>query len=227
MPTQKPRLLSVEDDELTRTALEKVLNDEGYAVCALSEGSQAHLVAEEFRPDLAILDANLGSGPDGFAVARRLREVADFPILFLTGRANVEDRLTGFTAGADDYLVKPFSMDELLARVHALLRRSGRVTSAATHIGDLFIDDKARLVTLRGQPLKLTPTEHALLSILARNPGHVFTKAELVKEMWGFETDNTHVVDVHVSGIRKKLEEHGARMIQTVHGVGYVLRHDK
>lgn len=224
MPNPKPRLLTIEDDELTRTAVESVLDGEGYVVRALPTGTDAERVAETFRPDLAILDIDLGGGPDGYTVARRLKGLGDFPILFLTGKAEVEDRLAGFDIGADDYLVKPFSMAELLARVRVLLRRSGRTSSAVMQIGDLVIDDHARFVQRDGQPIKLTPKEYELLSVLARNPGRVLSKAQLLGHMSGFDFPDAHVVDVHVSAVRKKLEEHGPRMVHTVRGVGFVMR---
>lgn len=223
-PTEKPRLLTIEDDELTRCALERVLDEEGYVVCALAEGTDVERIAEEFRPDLAILDVDLGLGVDGFAVARQLRGISDFPILFLTGKADVEDRLTGFDAGGDDYLVKPFAMAELLARVGVLLKRTGRLTSAAIQVGDLVIDHGSRVVMRGGHLVKLTRTEYELLVVLARNPGRVLSKTALLNHMWGFDPGDAHVVDVHISAIRKKLEEYGQRVVHTVRGVGYVLR---
>lgn len=225
MPIQKPRVLTVEDDELTRDALESVLCDEGFVVRALPTGEKAEHVAGEFRPDLAILDVELGGGPDGYTVARRLKTIGDFPILFLTGKADLQDRLTGFDVGADDYLVKPFSMAELLARIRVILRRSGRTESAVIQVGDLVVDDDARLVMRGGHVIRLTPTEYQLLSVLVRNPGRVLSKGQLLSHMWGgFDPADSHVVDVHLSAIRKKLEEHGPRMIETVRGIGFALR---
>lgn len=224
MDTRKPRLLTIEDDELTRIALERVLDEEGYVVLGRPDGSDVQEVVGEFRPDLAILDVELGGGPDGFSVARQLRGMGDFPILFLTGKADIEDRLSGFSAGGDDYLVKPFSMAELVARVRALLRRSGRATSGTVHIDDLVIDEGARLVMRAGHPIKLTPTEYDLLCLLARTPGRVLSKTQLITHMWGFDPGDVHVVDVHVSALRKKLEEHGPRLVHTIRGAGYVLQ---
>lgn len=223
METQKPRLLTIEDDEMTRIALERVLEEEGFVVLGRADGSDAKEVAADFRPDMAILDVELGGGPDGFTVARQLRGMGDFPILFLTGKSDIDDRLTGFDAGGDDYLVKPFSMAELVARVRVLLRRSGRATSGTVHIDDLVIDEGAHLVMRGGNPVNLTPTEFDLLSLLARSPGRVMSKAQLVTHMWGFDPGDIHVVDVHISAIRKKLEQHGPRLVHTVRGAGYVL----
>lgn len=214
----------IEDDELTRCALERVLDEEDYVVRALAEGSDVVTVAQEFRPDLAILDVDLGTGPDGFAVARELRRISDLPILFLTGKADVEDRLSGFEAGGDDYLVKPFVMAELLARVGAILRRTGSLTSPVLQVGDVVIDNESRVVMRDGRPVELTRTEYELLVVLARNPGRVLSKSALLNHMWGVAPGDAHVVDVHISAIRRKLEEHGPRVIHTVRGVGYVLR---
>ena len=224
MPSQKPRLLVIEDDELTRAALESVLDEEGFIVQALAEGRDADRVVSDFRPDLAIVDVELGFGPDGFTVARRMKAASDFPIFFLTGRGEVEDRLTGFATGADDYLVKPFVMAELLARVRALLRRAGRMESLVIQLSDLVVDDGARLVLRAGHAIKLTPSEYQLLLALARNPGRVLSKSQLLSHTWPFDQLDTHVVDVHLSAVRKKLEEHGPRLIHTVRGMGYVLR---
>lgn len=224
MSTEKPRLLTVEDDELMRCALERVLDEEGYVVRALAEGSGVATVAEEFRPDLAILDVDLGPGPNGFAVARELRRIGDLPILFLTGKTDVQDRLSGFEAGGDDYLVKPFVMAELLARVGAILRRTGRLTSPVIQLGDVVIDNESRMVMRGGHLVELTRTEHEILVVLARNPGRVVSKSAVLNHMWGVAPGDAHVVDVHISAIRRKLEEHGPRVIHTVRGVGYVLR---
>ncbi len=217
-------MLTVEDDELTSTALERVLDGEGYTVRCLPTGIDAERFAGEFRPDLAILDVELGSGPDGYTVARRLKGLGDIPILFLSGRAEVQDRLRAFDVGADDYLGKPFSMGELLARVRVLLRRSGRIESAVIQAGDLVVDDGARLVVRGDRPVRLTPSEYELLLVLARNPGRVLSKAQLLSHMWGFDAGESHVIDVHLSALRKKLEQHGPRMIHTVRGMGFVLR---
>lgn len=218
MATQNPRVLTVEDDELTRVGLEMVLAEEGYVVQALPDGTKADRVAAVFHPDLVILDVELGAGPDGFTVARRLRQLGDFPILFLTGKTDVEDRLAGFKAGADDYLVKPFAVAELLARVRVILRRAGRETSAVTQIGDLVVDHHAEVVTRGGHAVKLTPTEYHMLSVLVRSPGRVVPKAQLLSDTW-----DEHLVDVHVSSLRRKLEEHGPRIIHTVRGKGFMI----
>ena len=224
MARQKPRVLVVEDDRPIRSALEVALRGEEYEVDARPDAHRIAEAAERFRPDLAILDVHLPDGPDGYAAARVLRSSSDVPILFLTAADGVEDRLAGFQAGADDYVAKPFSMAELLARARALLRRSGRLSSAARQVGDVVIDDGARTVVRDGNVLDLTRTEYDLLSVLGQHPGQVLSKVQLLTQVWGFDAYDANLVEVHMSSLRRKLEAHGPRLIQTVRGVGYVLR---
>jgi DNA-binding response OmpR family regulator len=219
-----PRILVVEDDETLRDALLIVLREEGATVQGESDGLAIDSVLEVFRPDLAVVDVRLPVGPSGLGIARSIRQQSDLPILFLTAAANIEDRLAGFEAGGDDYLTKPFSMPELIARIQALLRRAGRLTSPIRVVLDIEIDEGARLVRRRGQEVDLTRTEFDLLSALARRPGQVFPKARLLALVWDYEHYDPNVVEVHISALRRKLEAHGPRVIQTVRGVGYVLR---
>jgi two-component system OmpR family response regulator len=163
-------------------------------------------------------------GPDGYTLARVLRRTGDLPLLFLTAADGLDDRLAGFEAGADDYLVKPFSMAELLARAQALLRRSGRLSSAVTRVGDLVVDHGARTIVRGGESLELTRTEYELLLALAQHPGQVLSKVQLLTQVWGFDAYDTNVVEVHLSALRRKLEAHGPRLVHTVRGIGYVLR---
>ncbi len=181
-------------------------------------------VATSFRPDLAILDVNLSFGPDGLAAARRLRAVSEIAILFLSDADSIEDRLAGFEAGGDDYMVKPFFMAELLARTRVLLKRAGRLSSAVHQLGDLVIDDGAHTVIRADTVLELTRTEYELLLALGRRPGRVLTKAQLLRQVWGFDAYDVNLVEVHLSALRRKLEAHGPRLVHTVRGVGYVLR---
>ena len=200
------------------------MREDGYEVLARPDATDIQDVATTFRPDLALLDVRLPIGPDGYATARMLRAGSDLPILFLTAADGIDDRLAGFEAGADDYLAKPFSMAELLARARALLKRAGRLSSAVHQVGDLIIDDAARTVVRNGEVLNLTRTEYELLSVLAQHPGQVLTKTQLLTQVWGFDAFDGNLVEVHLSALRRKLETHGPRLVQTIRGMGYVLR---
>jgi two-component system OmpR family response regulator len=220
----RARVLVVEDDTSIRVALEASLRAEGYQVRAEAGGRAVRDVVAQFLPDLAILDVRLPDGPDGFAIAQAVRTQGDVGVLFLTAADTLTDRLKGFQAGGDDYLVKPFSMAELLARAQALLRRSGRLRSPVWEIDDLVIDDACRRVMRGGVVLDLTKTEYELLSVLAQHRGQVLSKIQLLTQVWGFEAYATNVVEVHMSSLRRKLEAHGSRLVHTVRSVGYTLR---
>jgi two-component system OmpR family response regulator len=210
----------VEDEEPVRNAVKRALVREGIAVTAFDDYPGPDLVLAA-APDLAVLDVLLPSG-DGFELGRRLRAARDLPIIFLTARDAVEDRLDGFALGADDYLVKPFALEELLARVRAVLRRTGRL-GAAIEAGEIVVDEQAGLATRAGLPLELTPTELRLLAYLVRQRGMVLSKHQLLTQVWGYDAYDPNVVEVHVSALRRKLETHGPRILQTVRGLGYRL----
>jgi DNA-binding response OmpR family regulator len=221
----KARVLVVDDDQDLCAMLDIALSHEGYVVHTASDSEGAVKTAEAVRPDLVILDVHLnGDGIDGFAVSRTLRSRSDVPILFCTAAQAVEDRLTGFGVGADDYVVKPFAVSELLARMQALLRRAGRTAGGALHVADLVIDQPAHVARRGDIELDLTPLEFSLLAALAEQPGRVFAKRELLDRVWGFDGYDVNVVERHVSDLRTKLEAHGPRLIWTVRGIGYTFR---
>lgn len=221
---QPVRVLLIEDDSSIRSAVEMALLREGYCVRAEPDAVAIGDLVHEFAPDLAILDVRLPGGPDGFSAARVLRAENDSAILFLTAADRIEDRLSGFDSGADDYLIKPFSMAELLARTRALLRRAGRMSTDLRQVEDLMIDENTRLATRAGKPLDLTRREFDVLVALTRKPGHVLSKIQILNMVWGFDAHISNVVEVNVSTLRRKMEEHGARLIFNVRGVGYVVR---
>lgn len=224
MAGQRPRVLVVEDDDPIRDALAATLRGEGYEVEALPDGREVRRAAAVFGPDLAILDVHLPVGPNGHQIAHLLRCDTDIPLLFLTAADGVDERVAGFAAGADDYLVKPFAMEELLARIRALLRRTNRLISAVQQVGDLILDEAARRVSRGGVAIELTRREHDILTVLVRHRGRVLSKEQLLANVWGFEAYDPNLVEVHVSSLRRKLEAHGPRLVHTVRGTGYVLR---
>lgn len=221
------RVLLVEDDQLTREVLAAALTGNGYEVHAEADGVRVERVATTFRPDIALVDLRLGEHTvDGLVVARRLRSsVGEVPLLFLTGATDTQDVLAAFSAGGDDYVMKPFVMAELLARMQALLRRGGRGSGRELlECDDLMVDTTAHQAVRNGVELDLTPREFALLATLLRHQNVVLSKVQLLNDVWGFEHYDLNVVEVHMSALRRKLEEHGHRVIHTVRGVGYVLR---
>lgn len=218
------RVLVVEDDPSIRTALVLSLREEGYQVRGEVDGCNLEEILNSFRPDLAILDVRLPKGAGGLELGRQMRESSEAPILYLTAADSIDERLAGFAAGADDYMVKPFSMAELMARIQALLRRSGRLTPGTLQAGDLVLDERSRYATRCGVQVDLTPTEFELLAVLLRAPGRVFSKIQLQNQIWGFASFAPNVVEVHISALRAKLEAHGPRMIHTVRSQGYVYR---
>jgi two-component system, OmpR family, response regulator len=220
------RLLLVEDDVKLLRALQRGLQREGYAVDLAQTGGEALSKARAYDYDAVVLDVML-PGPDGFAVCQELRSDEDWvPVLMLTARDHIKDRIRGLDAGADDYLVKPFDFGELLARLRALIRREPTERPTIIEVGDLRLDPARRAVTRAGRTVELTPREFALLHFLARNAGEVVPRAELLEHVWDdSEETSTNVVDVYVGYLRKKLERPFRRrgLIRTVRGVGFVL----
>jgi two-component system OmpR family response regulator len=218
------RVLLVEDDPLTREVLSAALVGTGFEVHAEPDGTRVERAAATFKPDIALIDMRLGDGVDGITVARRLKGTDDFPLLFLTSASAIEDVLAAYDVGGDDYIVKPFVMAELVARMRAVLRRTGREGRSVFELGDLRIDADAHSVVRAGQAIELTHREFALLVEMCRHPGMVLSKLQLLTNVWGFEQYDLNVVEVHVSALRRKLEEHGSRVIHTVRNAGYVFR---
>lgn len=218
------RVLVIEDETAIREAVGRALQRDGFRVCARADGQDLEAVVHEFRPDLAILDVLLPGERDGFALARALRRASDLPLLFLTARDAPPARLQGFAVGGDDYVIKPVLMEELLARVRALLRRCGAITATVTEVGDLIVDEAGARVLRRGAPVEVTATELRLLGYLARNRGRTLSKLQILTQVWGYDDYDPNLVEVHVSALRRKLEARGPRLIFTVRGLGYIMR---
>jgi two-component system OmpR family response regulator len=219
------RIAVFEDDKELQLLLALVFKAEGYDTVVEASGYQATHVVEAFEPDLAIVDVHLADGCDGLRVARRLREQqTDLPIVFLSSSGSLDDRLAGFEAGGDDYIAKPFSVAEVLARVRAVLRRAGHAKGPTAAFADILVDELGHTVSRAGRAVDLTPTEFDLLRAFVRRPGVVVSKRALLGEIWGFDQFDDNVVEVHMSSLRRKLEQLGPRLIHTVRAVGYVLR---
>jgi len=218
-------VLAVEDDPDMRVLLSAVLGRERWVVTATDKVDAADQLAVEVRPDLVILDVrDRNSDRAGFDVARRLRARSDVPIIFCTGADSVDDRLTGFEAGGDDYVVKPFFAEELVARARAVMRRTGKNGSDVLRAGDIVVDERSHVVVRAGAGIELTRLEFDVLATLVRQPGRVMPKTELLSRFWGADAYDVNLVERHVSDLRAKLEAHGPRVIHTVRGIGYVLR---
>ncbi len=220
------RLLIVEDDEALRTILLKRLSAEGYAVDACANGVDGLDFALAAPYDGIILDVML-PGLNGFALLGELRRArCDSAVLLLTARDAVADRVQGLDAGADDYLVKPFAFDELLARVRALLRKHAPDRSPVLAVEDLQMDTVARAVTRGGRAIPLTAKEYALLEYFMRNAGQVLTRAQIISHVWNYACDfDSNLVDVYVRYLRGKIDsDEPVKLLQTVRGTGYVLR---
>jgi two-component system response regulator MprA len=223
-----PQILIAEDDRRVRESLERALAIEGYEVTAVNDGAAALDAHASAPADLLLLDVSMPN-VDGLSVCRRLRDRGDdTPVLMLTARHEVDDRVAGLDAGADDYLVKPFALPELLARVRARLRSTGDADEASLSLAALRIDVDGRRVDVHGRPIELSRTEFDLLEILVRNRGVVLSRVALYDAVWDGELEpESKTLDVYVGYLRKKLEfGDNARLIHTVRGVGYVARDD-
>ena len=220
------RLLVVEDEKKVASFIRKGLEEEGYAVDLVSDGKTGLIMGLDGIHDLIILDINLPQ-MDGLSILRELRNKnVKTPVLLLTVRAAIEDKVIGLDTGADDYLTKPFAFQELLARVRALLRRRADAESPLLQVADLTLDPATRLVSRGDQKIELTAKEFALLSYFMRNPGRVLTRTMIAEHVWDYDFDPmTNVIDVYVNYLRKKIEAGGEeKLIHTVRGVGYVMK---
>jgi two-component system, OmpR family, KDP operon response regulator KdpE len=233
MPAKKTTILAADDDPQILRLVTRNLQFDGYEVIAVSDGQAALEQIEAHAPDLALLDIMMPR-LDGFSVTARVREFSAVPIIILTARGQDQDKIRGLDLGADDYLTKPFSVEELLARVRAVLRRAQlgadaqnqHGMSATTTLGELEVDYVQHLVRLRGQEVLLTPTEYRLLAYLAQNAGRVVTQDLLLEHVWGAEyAGESHMLQVNINRLRRKIEEDHThpRYLLTKVGVGYLL----
>ena len=218
------RLLVVDDEPTLRELLSATLRFAGFTVASAATGAEAIALSASQAPDLVLLDIML---PDmeGFDVVRRLRERGrPVPVLFLTARDAPEDKINGLTLGGDDYVTKPFNLEELIARIRAILRRTSGAGGDLT-VGDLSLDPEGRQVTRGGRAVRLSPTEFRLLHYLMANAGQVVAKARILDEVWRYDFGgDPSIVDTYISYLRRKVDTTEPKLIHTVHGVGYVLR---
>ncbi len=224
MAPNGPRIMVIDDDDALRDAVESALFRTGYGVCAKPDGFAVTGDLASFRPDLVILEVQLSEGPSGLRLTRMMRAAHELPIMLVSSRDSLMDRIVGFEAGADDYVAKPFDMRELLVRVRALLRRSGKLTSHTWQVGDLVVDEVGRSAFRNGVEVELTRTEFDLLVVLGHHPYQVLSKTRLLANVWGYGHYDHNVVEARVSALRRKLEHHGPRLIHTERGSGYRLR---
>ncbi|MFB8211140.1 MULTISPECIES: response regulator transcription factor [unclassified Streptomyces] len=229
-PDRTPVRVLVVDDEASLTELlSMALRYEGWEVRSAGDGAAAVRTARAFRPDVVILDVMLPD-MDGLAVLGRLRrELSDVPVLFLTARDSVEDRIAGLTAGGDDYVTKPFSLEEVVARLRGLIRRSGTAAAARGEsqlvVGDLMLDEDSHEVSRGGKNIHLTATEFELLRFLMRNPRRVLSKAQILDRVWNYDFGGqANVVELYISYLRKKIDAGRSPMIHTRRGAGYLIK---
>ena len=221
----KERILVIEDDEAIVKVLRRGLAYEGYQVDTALDGESGLVLARDHHPDLVVLDWML-PGMDGLEVCQRLRAGGGIPVLMLTAKDTLQDRIMGLDAGADDYLVKPFELDELLARVRALLRRTQPERAPILTFADLTLDTSTRQAIRKGRTISLTAKEYDLLELFLRHPRQVLTREMIFDRVWGYDFGGeSNVIEVYMRYLRSKLEASGQpRLIHTVRGVGYVLK---
>ena len=224
------RVLVVDDEPNIADVISMALKYNDFTVATAADGNEALEQVSDFRPDLIVLDVMM-PGLDGFQVAKRLAERSnDVPILFLTARDTTDDKIRGLTIGGDDYMTKPFSVEELIARIKVILRRSGRSREESPRLTylDLELDDDTREVFRDGNPIELTDTEFRLLRYLMSNPRRVLSRAQILDHVWEYDfAGDARVLETYVSYLRRKLDKFGPSLIVTVRGVGYALREPK
>jgi two-component system OmpR family response regulator len=226
MAAMAARVLVVDDEDNITFLLDAALRHFGFEVRVASDGRGALKEVEQFAPDVLLLDVMLPD-LDGFEILRRLRlDGVQVPVLFLTARDGVDDKVRGLTLGGDDYVTKPFSLEEVVARIHVLLRRQGMAAgSAKLALADLELDDDAHVVRRAGQVVDLSPTEYKLLRFLLVNAGRVLSRRQILDHVWQYDFDgHATVVETYISYLRKKVDRVGPPLIHTVRGVGYSLR---
>jgi two-component system, OmpR family, response regulator len=227
MSADSPRVLVVDDEPNIVDVITMALRYQGFEAASAATGKEALAAVESFRPQVMILDVML---PDmeGFEVAERLgAERGHVPIIFLTARDATEDKLRGLSIGGDDYVTKPFSLEELVARIRVILRRTGagEVDDSRLQFEDLELDEDTREVTRAGRPVDLTATEYRLLHYLMLNPRRVLTRSQILDHVWEYDFGgDARVLETYISYLRKKLDRHGPSLIHTARGVGYALR---
>jgi two-component system OmpR family response regulator len=223
------RLLVVDDEPNIVELLSASLRFAGFEVATAPDGQQALRLVDSFQPDLVVLDVMM-PGIDGFEVVRRMREGKHLaPVLFLTARDATEDKIAGLTLGGDDYITKPFSLEEVVARIRAVLRRAhgadARKPMPVLRYGDIALDDESHEVLKAGQPVELSPTEYKLLRYFLQNPQRVLSKAQILDHVWHYDFDGeANVVESYVSYLRRKIDTTQPRLLHTIRSVGYVLR---
>jgi DNA-binding response OmpR family regulator len=217
-----PRVLVVEDSETIREMVAEAMTDVGYHTDARPDGDDLETVLDGVRPDLVVLDLML-PGRDGFALIDVIRAWGDAGIVLITARDGLPDRVRGLDGGADDYVVKPFELAELVSRVGAVLRRRGRLPQVI-QMGDLTLDVAAGVAARNSHRLDLTATELRLLAFLVEQRGRIVSAGQILTAVWSYDAYDTNLVQVHISGLRRKLEAHGPRILQTVRGIGYRLQ---
>lgn len=223
------RALVVDDEPSLGELIQMALRYEGWQVETATDGASALNKARVFQPDVVVLDIMM-PGIDGLEVLKRMRASGDdVAVLFLTAKDAVNDRVIGLTAGGDDYVTKPFSLEEVVARLRSLLRRTGRAVTGYTdpvlRVGDLTLDEESYEVTRAGRPIELTAKEFELLRYLMRNPRRVVSKLQILDRVWSYDFEGrSSIVEIYISYLRKKIEADGPPMIHTVRGVGYLIK---